>query len=234
MCVSPLRSAALAAAAAYAALAGLVAAGTFTGLDQWAVDNAMPGARGVGAPPTFLESLVPLLHSHYPNGIAIAEQIVTLPGQVVVSFVLVAAVATVVRRRGRPAATALWLGAWLLGTAIEVLCKHVLARPALTRDGLHIVAFDSSWPSGHTIRCAIVAATLAAAWPRARPLLAVWLAAALGLLELAGAHTPTDIAGGLLLVGVLVPAGVELGGSALLGGGAAFRTRGSGRGPRRA
>ena len=217
-CVSVSRagSAALAAAAAYAALAGIVAAGALTGLDQWAVDHLMPGAVGVGPPPTFLESLVPLLHSHYPNGVSTAAQIVTLPGQVVVSFALVAVAAEALRRRGAGAAAVAWLAAWLVGTATEVVCKHVLVRPALFRHGTHIVSFDGSWPSGHTIRCAVVAAALAAAWPRARALLALWLAAALALLELAGFHTPSDIAGGLLLWVLLALAASEPGRSALL------------------
>jgi membrane-associated phospholipid phosphatase len=230
--VSRRRSAALAVAAAYAALAGLVAAGALTGLDQWAADNAMPGATGAGPAPTFLESLVPLLHAHYPNAVSVAGEIVTLPGQVLVSLVLVAIGAAALRRRGRDAAAAAWLGAWLVGTAIEVGCKHLLARPALYRDGVHIAGFDSSWPSGHTLRCTIVASTLAAAWPRARPLLALWLAAALTLLELAGFHTPSDIAGGLLLAVLLVLAAREVCDSALLGRGAALGARRAGRRPR--
>ena len=36
--------------------------------------------------------------------------------------------------------------------------------------------FDSSWPSGHALRCALVAGALAAAWPRLRVPLAIWLA----------------------------------------------------------
>src|SRR5262249_30683572 len=85
----PLRSAALAAAAAFAALAGLVASGATTHLDQWAADHAMPLTGGFSPPPTTLESLVPLLHAPFhPIGVGVA-QIVTLPGQVVFSLLLV-------------------------------------------------------------------------------------------------------------------------------------------------
>jgi membrane-associated phospholipid phosphatase len=145
-----------------------------------------------GGPPSVLESLVPLFHATWqPAGVAVA-QIVTLPGQVVISFLLVALGAWKLRQP-------LWMLAWLGATIVEVVLRHSLARPALYRDGVHVVAFDSSWPSGHALRCALVAVVLAAAWPRARTALAVWLVTAAVLLELAGFHTPTDVVGGLLL-----------------------------------
>lgn len=183
---------AVGAAAGFAALAGLVASGAATGLDQWACDHAMPFAGRPGPPPTFLESLVPLLHASWrPLGVAVA-QIVTLPGQVVVSFLLVVLVA---RRLRAPS----WVAAWLVASGVELICRHVLTRPALYRGGVHATSFDSSWPSGHALRCALVAAVLAAAWPRLRGLFAAWLVAAVVLLVLAGFHTPTDVVGGLLL-----------------------------------
>lgn len=206
MCVSPARNRLLlgTAAAAFAALAGLVASGATRGLDQWACDHLMPFAGKPAGPPSFLESLVPLLHpGWHPVGMAIA-QVVTLPGQVVVSFLLIALGSWKLRRPR-------WAAAWLAGTMVEVVVKHLLTRPALYREGVHAVAFDNSWPSGHTLRCALVAVVLAAAWPRLRVALVAWLAAALALLVLAGFHTPTDVAGGLLL--------------ALLAGGAALRGR---------
>ena len=182
----------LAAAAGFAALAGLVASGAATSLDQWACSHAMPLAGRPGAPPTLLESLVPLLHaSWHPVGVAVA-QIVTLPGQVAISFVLVALVAWRLRQPG-------WIVVWIVASGVELICRHVLTRPALYRDGIHDTAFDSSWPSGHALRCALLAAVLAAAWPLLRRPLAAWLVAAVLLLELAGAHTPTDLLGGLLL-----------------------------------
>jgi membrane-associated phospholipid phosphatase len=124
---------------------------------------------------------------------------VTLPAQSVLSFVVVGAVAVVLHRRGRTEAAVLWLSALVLATAIEVVTKHALVRPPLYRDGMHIVAFDSSWPSGHAARAAIIAGVAAVAWPRLRGVLALWLVATVALLELAGIHTPTDLAGGLLL-----------------------------------
>ena len=162
----------------------------------------MPLAGAPGGPPTLLESLVPLYHaSFHPLGVAVAE-IVTLPGQVAVSFLLVAAAAGALWRRGRRAAALAWPAVWILASAVEVVFRHTLTRPALHRDGVHLVAFDASWPSGHALRCTIVACALGAAWPRLRVPLAIWLVAAVALLELAGFHTPTDVAGGLLLATV--------------------------------
>ncbi|HET7572354.1 MAG TPA: phosphatase PAP2 family protein [Gaiellaceae bacterium] len=219
------RSALAGLAASYAALAVLVAAGALTGPDRWATEHLMPGAGKPGPAPSFLESLIPLYHVSFGNAWARAAQVVTLPGQVLVSLAILAAAAEALRRRGRADVGAAWLAAWALGTALEVVCKEALVRPALYRDGLHVVAFDDSWPSGHTLRCALVAGALATLLPRARPLLAVWLAAALVLLVALGAHTPSDLAGGLLLAALLGLAGRELERSGLLRRRAALRAR---------
>ena len=198
------RSPALPLAAAYAALAVLVAAGAFTGLDQWAVDHAMPGGHGAGTPPTLVEAAVPLYHASWHgwlNGIA---DVVTLPAQALVASLLAAACLLVLWRRGRQTPALVWGAAWVAGNATEVLCKSVLARPLLYRDGLPITAFSSSFPSGHTLRAVLLATLAAVVWPAASRWLAVWAAAILVLLEVDGLHVPTDIAGGLLLAGLLV------------------------------
>jgi membrane-associated phospholipid phosphatase len=159
----------------------------------------MPFAPSPSGPPTTLESVVPLLHAPFhPVGAGVTE-IVTLPGQVLISFVLVALAAWQLWTRGRAVAAVCWTAAWLVAVAVEIAFRHTLTRDPLYRHGVHLVGFDASWPSGHALRCALVAAALALAWPRLRIPLAVWLAAAIVLLELAGFHTPTDLAGGLLL-----------------------------------
>jgi membrane-associated phospholipid phosphatase len=176
----------------------------------------MPFAGRPGPRPTLLSSLVPLYHASFHRvGHAVAE-VVTLPGQLVVSFVLVLIAAAALRARGRFAAAVVWPAVWVLATAVEVAFRETLTRPALYRHGIHLVAFDTSWPSGHTLRSSIAAAALAAAWPSRRPLLAIWLAAILVLLEVAGFHTPTDIVGGLLLATVSVAGAVLVERSGLL------------------
>jgi membrane-associated phospholipid phosphatase len=159
----------------------------------------MPLAGSPSGPPTPLESVVPLLHAPFhPLGIAVTE-IVTLPGQVVMSFLLVVAAAWRLWTRGRVEAAACWTAAWLVAVALEVVFRHTLTREPLHRHGVHLVGFDASWPSGHALRCALVAGALAASWPRLRIPLGIWLVAVVVLLELAGFHTPTDLFGGLLL-----------------------------------
>lgn len=178
----------------------------------------MPFEGVPGPPPTLVDSIVPLLHtSFHPLGHAVAE-VVTLPGQVVVSLLLVAVASRRLWTCGRVEAAVCWPAAWLLAVAVELVFRHTLTRPALYRHGVHIVAFDASWPSGHTLRAGIAAAALAAAWPRLRPVFALWLAAVVVLLELAGFHTPTDILGGLLLAIVAATAAVEFERSGFLRG----------------
>ena len=183
----------------FAALAALVATGGFTRLDQWAVDQAMPGAHftneGGGG---LLEGLVPFLHSNWSSGYAIAVNVVTLPA----SFLIALAIAFACSRALAVALVA--------AVAVEFVCKETLTRPTLYDGSFPIKSLDSSYPSGHALRTAIVAAAVAWTWPRARPLAVAWAIASIVLLELAGWHTPTDLAGGVLL-----------GALALLGAGAA-------------
>ena len=165
----------------FAALAVLVAVGSFTGLDQWAIDHLMPGGTFTGEDSGIVEALVPLYGVHWDNAWDVAANVVTLPAAFAISLVLVA-------WRSRPLAVML-----VLATAVETLCKHVLDRPALYDGAQHITGFDSSFPSGHTLRTIILAATFLGPWSLA------WAGASLILLELAGWHTPSDIAGGIAL-----------------------------------
>jgi membrane-associated phospholipid phosphatase len=187
--------AAVACGAAYAALAALVAAGELTGIDQWAIDHAPAGARFGGEPPTLLESLVPLLHASFATPLQVAVDIVGLPGSAILSLALVWWCSVRLRRRA-------WLGAWFGGVTVEVLCREVVSRPVLYAGGRHAGSFDSSFPSGHTLRGVIAAAAVAAAWPRLRHWAAAWALALLALILAAGWHVPSDVAGGLALAGL--------------------------------
>jgi membrane-associated phospholipid phosphatase len=183
--------------AAYAALAVAVAAGVFSGLDQWAVDHAMPGGRFTGKASLF-DALVPLAGTHWSSAWSVAANVVTVPA----SFLVAVAITL---WRSRPLAVLL-----VAGTAVETVCKHVLTRPDLHHGALHVVAFDDSFPSGHTLRAVVVAGAVAQPWG------AAWAVASIVLLQLAGWHTPTDIAGGILL-GLLALLGARaLGGRRLL------------------
>jgi membrane-associated phospholipid phosphatase len=172
---------------AFAALAVLVAAGAFTRLDQWAVDHLMPGASFHHRQGGLLEALVPLLHSRWDSPFSVAVNVVTLPA----SFLVALAIAFACSR--------VFAIALVAAVAVEVLCKEALARPALHDGSFHIASFDSSFPSGHALRTVIVAVAIASIRPRAGRFAAAWAIASIVLLLLAGWHTPTDLAGGLLL-----------------------------------
>lgn len=178
------RNAALALAAVFATLAGLVAAGSFAGLDQWSVDHLMPGAHFTASSSPLSDGIVPLLHAHWDGAIAVAANIVTLPAAFLVALAITV-------WRSRVLAVAL-----LAAVAVEVLCKETIVRPPLYGNGVHIAAFDSSFPSGHSLRTVLVAFAL---WPILGWWSAAWAIASLVLLGLAGWHTPTDIAGGIVL-----------------------------------
>jgi membrane-associated phospholipid phosphatase len=199
------RNVVVALAAAYAALASLVATGALNGIDQWAVDHVMPGVSRLGDEPTLLEAAVPLLGAKWGTGLQVVANVVTVPAQ---GFVSLAILLALRKRR--------WLVAWFVANVIEVLCKHVIVRPPLYHDGTHLLGFDSSFPSGHTLRALILAVALSAAWPRFRRPLAAWAAATLALLVLAGHHVPSDIVGGIVLAAFVLE-GLAL----LLSGGAA-------------
>ena len=106
-------------------------------------------------------------------------------------------------RRGERTAALLWLGGFGLASVVEVVCKGMITRPALyvtaPEGPYHVSGFDSSFPSGHAMRAALLTAIVAATWPGLRWLVLAWLAAVLVTLGLNGVHTPTDILGGLLL-----------------------------------
>ena len=182
-------------AAAFAALAGLVAAGSANGVDRWAIDHAMPGAHFGAHKQTIAEALVPLLHVRWNGALHILAELVTLPAAFLPSLLLVAVV--VWRTK-----TYAWALLWIAGNVVEELCKATLTRPALFHHGLHIAAFDNSYPSGHTIRAVLLAVMI----PVARP----WAVAAIVLLDVGGFHVPSDIAGGLLLALALLAARVGL------------------------
>jgi membrane-associated phospholipid phosphatase len=196
----------LGAAAAFAALSALVAAGALTRLDQWAMDHAMTDIRVAGNKVTLADALVPLLHTDFGSPLDVVTGVATAPASLLLSFVLVAGCCAVLQRRGSARAAYAWACAWLAGNIVEVLCKWTLTRPALYSHGLHVVAFDSSFPSGHTIRSIVVAAALAAAFPAARLWVAAWACVCLVLLEADAWHTPSDIAGGVLLSALLLAA----------------------------
>jgi membrane-associated phospholipid phosphatase len=186
-------------AAAYAALAVLVATGAVNGIDQWSIDHLMPGLGGPSVAPTHVEAVVPLLGANWDSPLDYAANVVTVPAQALIGSAIAAACCVVLARRGGTRAALAWGVAWIAANAVEVLCKSVLHRPLLHAPGQLLYALQSSWPSGHTLRTVLLAAVVAFVWPATGRWVVAWAAASLVLLEIDGIHVPTDIAGGLLL-----------------------------------
>lgn len=190
--------ASVAALAAFAALAVLVAHGTFSRIDQWAVDHLMPGAAFSGKP-TLADAVVPLLGAHWHPALHGVSEIVTLPASFTPALAIVAVACAALRGRTGVALAA----AFVAGNLIEVVVKASLTRPPLYQGSVRLAGFASSYPSGHTIRTILVALAVALAWPRLTWWALMWAAASIAMLLLGGQHVPSDIAGGLLVGGAL-------------------------------
>ena len=132
-------------AAGFAALAGLVAAGGTNGIDEWAVNHAMPGARFTGGKSSLVDAVIPLHHVHWHGGVHIAAELVTLPAAFLTATILLALCC--LRLGGRRAAALAAI--YVIANGIEEVTKLTLTRPPLHHGPLHLAALDSSYPSGH-------------------------------------------------------------------------------------
>ena len=162
--------------------------------------HAMPEAQFTGAKPTFVDAAVPLWGVSWHTAVAVITNVVTVPAAFLVACAIVAASCLALRNR----AAVLLAGAFIAGNVVEEITKETLTRPPLYVHGLHVAAFDNSFPSGHTLRTVLVAAAVAAAWPRVAAWALAWAAGSIVMIELGALHVPSDIAGGLLLAGALL------------------------------
>jgi membrane-associated phospholipid phosphatase len=167
---------------------GLVAAGVFHGLDQYAVDHWMPWLVE-GHHPLVQFSTVFVPQTRRSVGGTLAE-LWTYPAAVFPSAVIVCAVSWWLR----DVRLALL---WILVNAVDTVGKLVVERPALYLHGRHVAGFDDSLPSGHTLRALVVALALALLWRRGRIAFA-WALTVPVALVLLGDHVPTDIVAALL------------------------------------
>jgi membrane-associated phospholipid phosphatase len=203
---------ALVLAAAFLLVALLVGAGSLSGLDTYAAAHLMPGLEGGGPSPSLVRSILPWsgFSNQADNRVALAADVVTLPAAALVSSMAMLGCAVAIGRRLGRRYALVTLAAFALGNLVELLLKSTLVRPAVLASWhgqrIHVLGFDSSYPSGHSLRGLFLAGTIAMLWPRALPAVVAWLAALLVMLELGGFHTPSDIVGGVLLAGALLVA----------------------------
>jgi membrane-associated phospholipid phosphatase len=184
-----------------ALLAAAVVTGKLQSVDQYAVDHWMPGLDPWSGPGAMIS-----LHQLYPrlgDTLEIFCNFWTFPASAFVSFLVFAGCCLVLVRRGRPRAALAWAAAWVGGNAAEALLKHVLERPdlhaAVAGGRFEFQSFGHAFPSGHAMRAVLVAALLTAVWRPAAPAVLLWAAVVLPALVATAAHTPTDVAGGVLL-----------------------------------
>lgn len=190
------RALTFAAVAALALLTALVAAGRLHGLDRYAVAHWMPWLSPRHH--ALLELKPLLIPAREGPAAARAIDAWTYPASVLASAVIVALCAYRTRRR-------LLVALWVAANTVEVVGKLAVTKPALyTTHHVHVAGFDHSYPSGHTIRGALVAAAVASAWPRVAPFAWAWFATVPFALVALGYHTPTDVIGGLLVAVVVV------------------------------
>jgi membrane-associated phospholipid phosphatase len=127
----------------------------------------------------------------------------TYPGSLLISALVVIGAGIVLWRRYGPLAGLAPAAAWVIGNGIEVIGKETITRPSFnwTVDGTHwhITAFDNSFPSGHMMRCLIVAFAIALLWARSRNWAILWVVLVAPALVISGAHTVTDVVGGALV-----------------------------------
>jgi membrane-associated phospholipid phosphatase len=203
-----------AAAVALLVIVFIVATGRMAGIDQWSIDHLMPYRDRPVTEPSSLETLVSPLAavSREANGVATRVLFaLTLPAAPLVAAVAGAVGAFVVFLRGRPRRAAGWAGVFVGASVAEVLMKTAVERPLLHQfDGIRDAvvprdSFNHSFPSGHTLRGLLLALLLVELVPRLRTGLAVWLGAMSVALVVSSMHTPSDVAGGVLLAVAFLP-----------------------------
>jgi membrane-associated phospholipid phosphatase len=133
----------------------------------------------------------------------VAVDLSTYLGGALPSALVLVCCSVSLHRRGLGRAAVVWWSAWLVANVVEVAGKAIVVRPPLFSHGLHVAAYDQSYPSGHMLRAAVLTAAVVYTWRRAWPLL-LWVPTTAVALVALGDHTPTDVVGALLAAAALV------------------------------
>ena len=190
-------------------------AGALNGIDQYAVDHWMVDVGVNKGSSSLLSAFRP--YPHWGTTSDDVFNVWTFPASVPVSGATLLVCCWVLERRGKRGSALVWIAAWVVGNAIEVVAKGTLDRPALhvMLDGVrtHIASFDSSYPSGHTLRAFLLAAMVGTVWHRAARPAWIWALSVSVALVVDGDHTPSDVLGGaflaLLVIGAIGARGQE-------------------------
>lgn len=202
-------------AAAFAILTLAVAAHALRPVDRYALDHLQPfrsaSVADTIAPSEPGHAIRPILRGERSLLQSVAA-IAFAPADSLSVLVLAAGAAVVLRRRGRRWRVAgVWLGAVVVGLAIEGSGKLIVPQiPFAPTSTILGVTIEGTYPSGHTIRSVVLAAMIAGLWPRTRILAAGWVVFVTAVLELGGLHVPSDIGGGFLVGGALACAALAL------------------------
>ena len=190
--------------ALFVALAVLMVAGAFTRLDQWSIDHLMASVDTSGdAYNAFTWSQFLPFGASAPLWSKVLAAI-TFPASAVGSGAVVLGCAIVLARRGLRHDGAALFGVWVVANVVEYTTKHELTRQALyaTNDAgerIRVASFDNAFPSGHALRALLVAAALGIVWRRGARAVFVWAAVVPPFLVAIGAHTISDVVGGVVL-----------------------------------
>jgi membrane-associated phospholipid phosphatase len=172
--------------------ATLTSTGALAFVDKYAVAHLMPWLEVRHHRFVTIGSLtVPSLHGPAANA---ALELWTYPAALVPSLVILLVAASRLAKAG----AIVWCALWTAGNAVELVGKLTLRKPALYHNHVHVAVFDSSLPSGHTIRSLVIAGAVAAAWHSGRAAY-VWAATVPFALVVTGAHTPTDVVTGVFV-----------------------------------
>jgi membrane-associated phospholipid phosphatase len=188
--------------AALVVLSILLVAGSLTRVDQFSVDHWMPW---LNPRPKHHGGSVGLYRPFSLDTTTWAKVLDTwtYPCSVLISALIVMWAAIALWPRYGPVVALAPAAAWIIGNGIEVIGKGTLTRPPLygSEAGarVHILAFDASFPSGHTIRGVVVAFAIALMFTRWWKWVLVWCLLVGPALVLQSAHTLTDVIGGALI-----------------------------------
>jgi membrane-associated phospholipid phosphatase len=208
---APMLAVSLIMGGAFAALGALVASGHLSGIDSYAARHLMPFGTGIEHGGSHLLVRLFAYQGHQFH----LGRVLRLPASALLATVLILAVCLVLWRRGRRDLALLWLAVFVICNLVEGVGKLTITKPTIyvvSHGSLTAAGFPHSFPSGHAARAAVLAAAAASAWPRLWPLFLAWLVVVVVTAELDAIHTPSDLAGGLLLAGALISAVIAVDG----------------------